>query len=454
MSNLERKVHQPTRHEKNPLIGATGPWEELPTGPWEGVLFPVIQRDERTGKFRAWYAGACRYTLPSGVSARFPGCYAESNDGLTWVKPKLGLHSFNGSKDNNIIIPGGNIWGVIEEPDDPNPNRRYKAMVWHEPKYVPVEGYFIYTSPDGIRWTRETPLDKPVIRTVVGYKIDSGIGDTSSFRWDPMLGKYVGDVKLFPGKKFRIFGQIESDDFVNWTKPVVTIEPDKYDLPDTQIYQHRGFNYEGQWLGLARIYHEDLTSSFKQTNVELTSSRDGRTWQRVGTRGLGEGRQEFMSVTDDEIWDGNYHDPCPPIRVGDELWIFYRSVRLGKDKSVLQSYHIGLATLRLDGFVSLDAGDQPGTITTVPLVYNGEVLTVNAEIAENGYLKAELQDAAGNVLDGYRLSDCNKVTGDDLAARVAWKHHERLPQNAPQGLRLRFELKNAKLYSFRIQKSR
>jgi hypothetical protein len=291
---------------------------------------------------------------------------------------------------------------------------------------------------------------KPVVRSIVRRR--HGIGDTSSFRWDPMLGKYVGDVKLFlNGKKFRISGQIESDDFVHWTQPVITLKPDKYDLPDTQIYQHRGFNYEGQWLGFDRIYHENLTSSFKQTNVELTSSRDGRTWRRVGTRGVGEGRQEFMSVDDDERWDADYHDPCPPIRVGDELWIFYRSTRMGKDRSFLQSHRIGLATLRLDGFVSLDAADQPGTVTTVPLVYDGDVLTVNADIAKGGYLKAELLDTEGNVLDGYSLSDCNKVTGDELAARITWKKHKTLARNAKQGLRLRFELKNARLYSFRIR---
>ncbi|MBN1555148.1 MAG: hypothetical protein JXA11_10410 [Phycisphaerae bacterium] len=398
-----------------------------------------------------WYAGYSRYTLPSGVSVRFPGCYAESDDGINWVKPNLGLHPFNGSTDNNIIIPAGNIWGVIKEPNDPDPNRLYKAMVWHEPQYAGVEGYFIYTSSDGIHWNRETPLDHPVLRSATDYS-GEGIGDTSNFRWDPMLGKYVGYVKLFPGEKFRLSGQIESDDLVNWTEPVLTIVPDAYDLPDTQIYQHRGFNYEGQWLGLARIYHDELTPSYKQTTVELTSSRDGRTWQRVGTRGIGEGRQEFMSVDDDGSWDDNYHDPCAPIQVGDELWIFYRSARLlEKGSPETATHQIGLAKLRLDGFASLDAdSEQAGSITTVPLVFDGDMLFVNADIAEGGYIKAELLDAEGNVLEGYSMAECNAITGDKLAARISWTNRELLVNNTTEGLRLRFEMKDAQLYSFSV----
>jgi hypothetical protein len=227
-SNLNRQVHQPTKCDLNPLIGPTDAWEMSYKSIREGTPFPFVDRDETTGKFRLWYAGYTKYTLPSGTEVRFPACYAESDDGINWTKPNLGLYSYIGSTDNNIVIPAGNIWGVIKEPDDPDPNRLYKAMVWHEPEYAGTEGYFIYTSPDGIHWNRETPLDQPVLNS---------------------------------------------------------------------------------------IYHEDLTDGLKQTTVELTSSRNGRNWDRVGTQGLGEGRQEFMSVGEDGSWDDNYHDPCSRSRL-------------------------------------------------------------------------------------------------------------------------------------------
>ena len=31
-------------------------------------------------------------------------CYAESKDGINWVKPRLGLREYAGSKENNIIL--------------------------------------------------------------------------------------------------------------------------------------------------------------------------------------------------------------------------------------------------------------------------------------------------------------------------------------------------------------
>jgi hypothetical protein len=105
--------------------------------------------------------------------------------------------------------------------------------------------------------------------------------------------------------------------------------------------------------------------------------------------------------------------------------------------------------LRLDGFASLDAGQQEaGSVTTVPLIYDSDVLLINADIAEGGYLKAELLDADGNVLDGYSMSECNALTGDVLAGRITWANHELLARDAFDGLRLRFEMKDAELYSF------
>jgi len=45
---------------------------------------------------------------------------------------------------------------------------------------------------------------------------------------------------------------------------------------------------------------------------------------------------------------------------------------------------IGLATLRRDGFTSLDAHKQPGTVITRPLTMPGNSLFVNAEVAKEG----------------------------------------------------------------------
>ena len=54
-------------------------------------------------------------------------CYAESDDGLTWTKPNLGLFEFNGNPNNNIVW---DLHGacVFRDDDESDPQRRYKMI--------------------------------------------------------------------------------------------------------------------------------------------------------------------------------------------------------------------------------------------------------------------------------------------------------------------------------------
>ncbi|OHB75057.1 MAG: hypothetical protein A2W31_04765 [Planctomycetes bacterium RBG_16_64_10] len=437
--NIRREVHHPTKHPANPLLIGDKPWEE------RGTVFQIVRRDEASGRFRMWYAGYVNFRLPDGVPVRFPALYAESKDGITWDKPALGLHEFNGSKENNIIIPAGNLWGLFVEPDDPDPNRRYKGIVWHEPKYVPREGYFLYTSPDGIHWQRQG--DAPLAISLLGYAMpQSGIGDTTIFRWDRHLGKYIGDVKFVLPGKLRCRGIMESDDLIHWTRPRMTLYPDGADEPDSQVYGHQSFCYESMWIGLLRMMHTERTG-WKQTTIELTASRDGRHWTRVGNR------EEFLPLGPRDAWDADYHDPCwDPILVDDQLWIYYRSVnRDPSDQNPQVGHVIGLATLRRDGFVSLNGGDTPGTVVTRPLTYSGRALFVNAEVADGGSINAAVLSAASGPLEPFSLEASAPLTEDSLRGRMTWRTERQLPEPDDGHIRLKFRLQNAKLYAFWIE---
>jgi len=439
MKNVSRQVHQAKKHHGNPIIVPDKPWEI--GGGRAGCVFHIIRHDPKTGRFRMWYAGYTSYTLASGKRARFPGLYAESADGLIWQKPELGLYEFKGSKANNIIIPYGNLWGVFYEPNDPDPNRRYKGLIWHE--HV-REGYYLYTSPDGIRWTQIRK--EPVALSLQSYTMpQNGIGDTSLFRWDSRLGKYIGDVKFVLPGKMRVRGMMESDDLIYWTRPRMTIYPDGLDDPDSQIYGHMGFYYESMWIGFMRVMHTRRAKSYKQTTVELTASRDGRHWTRVGKR------EEFIALGKPNDWDAHYHDPSTePILIGNELWIYYRSTRMGAKKEH-QRHCIGLAKLRRDGFVSLNAGEKTGTVVTRPLTFKGKELFVNAEVGKGGYVKAGLRKRSGKAVRAYTLAKCTPVTGNVLDGRITWEGKGTIECPPKTSLRLVFELKNAKLYSFWIK---
>ena len=111
---------------------------------------------------------------------------------------------------------------------------------------------------------------------------------------------------------------------------------------------------------------------------------------------------------------------------------------------------IGIATLRLDGWVSIDAGAQEGTLTTKPLVLEGKTLIVNVQ-ASQGAMAVEILDRAGRPLSGFGRSDCNIFSGDAVRHRISWQGRSNLQEFAGKTVRLRFYLRNAKLYSFIFQ---
>ena len=447
--NVKRRVHKAQKHPKNPIMVPDKPWEKLPPKK-SGCIFQIVRRDAKTGRFRMWYSGFNVYKLPSGTPVRFPALYAESDDGINWKKPELGLCEHNGSKSNNLIIHGGNIFGLFIDHNEPDPQARYKAVVWHEPSYgkleaglqpqVKREGYYLYRSPDGIRWKGD--LTRCLAPNSQGYNMpQDGIGDTSIFRWDPRLKKYIGDVKFILPGKMRCRGIMESDDLIHWTRPRMTIYPDSVDDADAQIYGHLSFCYESMWLGLLRVMHTKRTPGFKQTTVELTASRDGRHWTRVANR------NEILPLGGEQDWDADYHDPCwDPIVVGDELWIYYRSGRLRNEED--RCYAIGLAKLRRDGFASLADTGKPGEVITRPLSFKGKRLFINADVQPGGSIKVGLLTPDYKPVPKYSTGDCKVIKTGAVKMPVTWSGVSEFTLPEGEHVRLKFELDKAEIYAF------
>ncbi|HRE08178.1 MAG TPA: hypothetical protein PKX00_21350, partial [Opitutaceae bacterium] len=111
------------------------------------------------GRYRMWYysvgmkqPGDARRADLKNLS-QGPVCYAESEDGLTWTKPRLGQVEFKGSRQNNAIaLPDTLVEGVhvVKDDAEPDPRRRYK-MVYngHNGK---TWVFRTATSADGLHW--------------------------------------------------------------------------------------------------------------------------------------------------------------------------------------------------------------------------------------------------------------------------------------------------------------
>jgi hypothetical protein len=93
--------------------------------------------------------------------------------------------------------------------------------------------------------------------------------------------------------------------------------------------------------------------------------------------------------------------------------------------------------------VSADGPAEGGTLTTVPVVFTGDRLELNAATRPGGSVRVELLDARGNV-----LAASQPFTGDALRHRVAWDKPVRLAGLAGKPVALRFRLRSAELYSF------
>jgi hypothetical protein len=155
-ASTRRVLHPLKRHSANPLIrGKDKPWEVA-------IAWCSVYRNPDTGRYQLWYQS---YAGPA-ARERTHSCtvsYAESADGLTWAKPNLGLFSFNGIKETNIVLlaNGGRSdrYGasVVVDPRDPDPSRRYKLAHFDFAKDEAGNespGLCVAFSPDGIHWTK------------------------------------------------------------------------------------------------------------------------------------------------------------------------------------------------------------------------------------------------------------------------------------------------------------
>lgn len=107
-------------------------------------------------------------------------------------------------------------------------------------------------------------------------------------------------------------------------------------------------------------------------------------------------------------------------------------------------------TLRIDGFVSIRAPLAGGEVTTKPLVFQGNRLTMNFSTSAAGSVRVEIQDQTGKPIEGFALADCPEIYGDAIQREVQWNDGPDVGRLAGKPVRLRFVLKDADVYAFRF----
>ena len=404
--------------------------------PWGGTesFDPHVVLDN--GHYKMWYLGRA----PDPECA----CYAESDDGVHWRRPSLGICDFEGSKDNNVVFRGDTAMGASifrdGNPETPD-SERYKALGRGlTPDGAPTLRGLV--SPDGIHWTAVKPD-----LTVAAPEERWQAGDThQSVFWDPALGQYVACLRgsLPPG--FRSIRRSVSSDFRSWSAPELI---DLGDSPPEHLYTNACTPYfRAPHIKLMfplrfvpdRKVDEDWDVDAIADTVLMTS-RDGIHWDRRFMEAFLRPGLDSENWTDRNTYIGAGVVPTGPGEISVYFVEHHRhpSARLRR------------GALRTDGFVSVNGPYSGGELVTRPLTFDGGELVLNYATSAAGSVRVEIQDAEGQALDGYQLSESAEMFGDEIDAVVSWRGGADVSALAGRPDRIRFAMKDADLYSLRFK---
>ena len=408
-TDLEPEYHKAIKYEGNPIL-----WPETELErEWQPYAAPVsggVWFDEEDKKYKMWYAAGWCHRL----------AYAESNDGINWVRPNL--HFREGTNqilpfDPNVKFEDKPLEAL--QPDscsfiidyDAPKDQKFK-LAHHGPRWD--AGGVVGTSADGINWT---------IHGMTGEG-----GDRCTAFYNPFRKKYVFSIRsdrtngdpYFRGKGVpRTRDYWETDDFLkaDWGKRHVNshrwMAADIEDIEDPYIrhwdvglYNVDAIGYESIMLGWFQIHWGQTNEWFadrgapKITEFMPMYSRNGYNFSRPNRQPL------IWASRYRGAWDRGYVQ-CVTGGViihGDELWIYYAGMQ-GDENSpkppeattdfgcgCVRNGGTGLAKIRRDGFVSMNG---KGKLLTRKMEFTGKkTMGINAI----GKVSAKILNEDGNLL--------------------------------------------------------
>lgn len=430
-TDLRRVFHTPELYKGNPVLQADQRWEVGNSAGWAMPFSDGVFFDPADELFKLWYRSD-------------PGTlYATSRDGVHWDKPDLDVRP-----GTNIVHRGyrdsATVWLDLEETD---PSRRYKFL-YSSGHMRPLMLHF---SADGIHWGEPVASSGPA-------------SDRSTFFYNPFRKVWVMSLRdhdWTPAEKTpkpdhtgRLRKYWEHPDLIEAVRfgpddPKLWAMADRLDARRIdlnvrpQLYNLDAVAYESLMVGMFTIWRGQGDDREKPNDVVVGFSRDGFHWDRPS-------RKPLVTVSE-KHGDWNYTNVQSAggafLVVGDRLY-FYFSGRGGVPgvRAPGKTY-TALATMRRDGFASMEAGQDAGKLTTRPVVFNGQHLFVNVD-STAGELRVEILDESGQPIGPFTTANSIPVRIDNTLQRVTWRNTENLGALAGKPVRFRFHLRAGSLYSF------
>ena len=458
LDSAEITYHRPER--KSVAMEFDRPWEN------GGEGYAAIMKVD--GKYNAYYRS---WGFEDDDPMKY--CMLQSQDGIHWTRPSLGLCEFHGIRSNNIMLdklPGTpydtqDFTPFEDERPDCPPEERFKAVGNGYRSDPP--GLFAWKSADGVHWF--LMQTEPICT--------DGKFDTQNIAfWSTVEKKYVLYYRAFVND-VRVVLRATSDDFIHWT-PEGEIQFPKGGGPTLreQFYTNQIQQYHRAphiYIGLpARYVDNGLIPATKNlpewelrqyrmgifkggerlgtatTDTILIWSRDGVNFQRADdvfiAPGLRTSRNWFYgdTYTAWNIVETPSEDDDSP----NELSIYIMEGTNSDKPSRLRRF-----ALRIDGFGSLHAKAREGKVLTKPVIFEGNELSLNFSTSSAGYVKVEVLDADGQVVPGFSAEDCDLLFGDSIDQRVSWKGSADFSRFSGKPIRLRFVMSEADVYSIKCE---
>lgn len=502
-----KRVFHPARlNETNPVIREDKPWE-MAIG-WTSVI-----RHAETGKYQLWYQ-AYAGGRDERKSHKCVVCLAESDDGITFTKPDLGVHDFKTDRKpfaghhtaTNIVLTGDGGYGdryansVVFDRADDEPSRRYKMLYTDFGKDSDGRewpGFFAAFSPDGIRWTK-SPRN-PLIKTAYGGRSwQPPFSDEVPYdeRWDngknflrknwpiPLSMSDAADVFFDPNSQsWVVYGKswlqgpdgglawkhamarVDSKDFVTWSKPQIVAGTDDLDLPNSEFHTSPVFFHHGCYFSLNQILSargEAIGAKADAMHIELMTSRDGIHWDRPFRA------EPFIDNSRQEFSNGGIFTNSTPVFLEDEIRFYYGGYNSGtigggaKLTDPSQQSGVGFASIGLDRFagirpVALSAQstlkrplENIGQITLKPIDLSGIQKITINADASEGSVRVEILNEDGYRMRGFSKDEATPIIDDSVSHQVEWQ--TQTLSDLPSGeYCLRLHLENAEVFAITLR---
>lgn len=421
---------------------------------------------------------------PNGEEPRQSGCNClvcvlDSKDGINWTYPTLDNYYYFGLDNNVVMTVGDNFFCYYDENPDCPPEERYKAVV--KGFYVDKKrGIYLFTSADGYHFNYKCVMTH------------TGAFDTlNTLMWKD--GKYIcymrdyhkrrqapvpvtnaleRNLSLPPEKDFANSDEIRgiqviySEDGVNWTEPKDINFDDGLDFPmytnQVEIYERAPHLFVGfpvrycerrEWTeNYEQLGNYDVRMGFVNgksprgglslTDTIFMMSRDGEMWHRYN--------QALLTAGYENEYNWVYGDCYLSYKLldsGAEYYYMYEiGCHLNYDKDILPPLY--RLKIRKDGFACHAAGGEEKLLVTKPLIFDGDELHLNFETSAYGYVIVDVLDEDGNkISEGQSF----EVFGNNIDRRVMFEDGSGFSAFAGKPVRLRFRMRDAKVYSFKFE---